>query len=208
MIRVKICGITSIDDASKAVAFGADAIGVVFADSPRRIDILTAGQIIQSLPPFVTAVGLFVNEDPSNIITTVRALSIDVVQLHGDESPETVQEIANHCRVIKALRIRSEDDFKVAEAYAPFVSAYLFDAYVPGIYGGTGQSFNWNVLKSDKFDILSKPWILAGGLTPDNVSEAVALRKPYAVDVSSGVESEPGKKDRHKIKQFMLEVER
>lgn len=189
VMRVKICGITSLDDAREAVAAGADALGFVFyPPSPRAIEPALAAQIVGQLPPFVTTVGLFVNEDPQRVAEIAEQCRLDVVQLHGDEAPE--QCVCPGRKVIKALRLRDEHDLALAARYR--VDALLVDAWVADAYGGTGQLGRWDLARQLTADAVV---ILAGGLTPDNVAEAVEAVSPFAVDVSSGVEAAPGKKD-------------
>ena len=197
MVRVKICGITSKKDAFAAVGYGADALGFVFfPGSPRCISPRDARAIIAELPPFVTTVGLFVNEDCTRITETVEFCGLDATQLHGDEAPEGCF-FPPH-RVIKALRVRDKSSLVPMDHYK--VSAFLLDSYVQGTYGGTGHTFNWELAAeaSSRY-----PVILAGGLTPENVAEAVATVRPYAVDVSSGVELSPGCKDPEKVAAFI-----
>ena len=197
MVRVKICGITNLDDALTAVEAGADALGFVFYDkSPRCIAPEKAADIIGALPPFITTVGLFVNADVDFVNTTTEKCLLDRVQLHGDESPEFCGRIVRP--VVKVFRIRSEASLQAMRDFR--VSGYLLDAYSPDAYGGTGMTFNWEVAKTAK---QFGPIILAGGLTPDNVRQAVEAVKPYAVDVSSGVEAAPGRKDPDKIRKFL-----
>jgi len=197
MIKVKICGITNMDDALHAAACGADALGFVFyAKSPRCVTPEAAREIIVGLPPFVTAVGLFVNEEPSRIRQVAAFCGLDVLQLHGDETPQDCL-LPPH-RVVKALRVKDEASLTSLGDYA--VSALLLDAWVGGTYGGTGHRFNWDLAASAA---AARRIILAGGLTPDNVAEAVRTVRPYGVDVSSGVESVPGCKDPAKVEAFI-----
>ncbi len=195
-VKVKICGITNVEDALKAVEFGADALGFVFYEgSPRHVFPETARQIIHLLPPFVTTVGVFVNEHPRVIGDIIQQTGIQVVQLHGEEPPEMCTLWS---RVIKAIKVRDITDLRDLQRYQ--VSAYLLDAYSPEAPGGTGQIFNWDIA------LQARPYgriILAGGLTPENVSEAIRRVRPYAVDVSSGVEREKGKKDIEKLREFI-----
>ena len=195
--RVKICGITNLDDACHASACGADALGFVFyPGSPRCIDPGQAQRIIAELPPMITTVGLFVNESPARIRQTVEFCGLNAVQLHGDEEPD--QCCYAPYRVIKALRLRSNMDDRVFSAYQ--VSALLLDAYVPDKPGGTGQRCDWARAKK----IASRHRvILAGGLNPENVAEAIRQVQPYGVDVSSGVEKKPGQKDPEKVAMFI-----
>ena len=198
MIRIKICGITNLDDALTAVEAGADALGFVFyKESPRHIFPEEAARIISMLPPFIQTVGLFVNEKPEVINEIARACRLDLVQLHGDESAESCQKIER--RILKAFRIRTltclepMKDFKAA--------GFLLDAFSPSFYGGTGTTFNWEIAAEA---VKRSPHIiLAGGLTPENVADAIQQVHPYAVDVSSGVESVPGKKDALKLRKFI-----
>jgi phosphoribosylanthranilate isomerase len=200
-VRSKICGITRIEDALAAVEAGADAIGFVFyAKSPRAVTIEQARGIVKALPPFITTVGLFVNASGQELRDILDAVPLDLLQFHGDES---AQECESWQRpYIKALRVKAGDEIAAAcEAY-PGASGILLDAYVEGIPGGTGEAFDWSLIPQG----LSKPIILAGGLTPDNVVEAVARVRPYAVDVSGGVEASKGIKDHGKIKAFIKAV--
>ena len=200
MVKVKICGITSYDDASVAVEAGADALGFVFYDkSPRFINPVRAAGIIAKLPPFIQAIGLFVNEETDQVNWTADYCGLDIVQLHGDETPEDCLEVKR--RVIKAFRIQKIISIDPLEKYQDYqVSGYLLDAWSPDAYGGTGRTFNWELAQSAK---QYGPVILAGGLTPDNVAEAIRVVNPYGVDVSSGVESSLGKKDADKVREFI-----
>lgn len=198
--RVKICGITNVEDALQAVEAGADALGFVFYHrSPRFVTPREVQKIIAELPPFVTTVGLFVNEPLPHIRRTMAAARLDVVQLHGDESPEDC--LIEPLRVIKALRIKDAASLEGAARYQ--VSALLLDAWSDEHYGGTGLSFDWQLARHLTG---KRPLILAGGLTPENVVAAVRQVKPYAVDVSSGVEAAPGKKDHRKVAEFICRV--
>ncbi|MEW6584117.1 MAG: phosphoribosylanthranilate isomerase [Nitrospirota bacterium] len=197
-VRVKICGITNIDDALAAVDFGADALGFVFfRDSPRRISPEAAANISLKLPPFIVTVGVFVNEKPKYIDEIAARVRIDVVQLHGDEPPESC---SFQRPVIKALRVKTLNSLDPLIHYRDKVSAFLLDTFSPDLPGGTGQIFNWDIaVYAKQFG----PIILAGGLTPSNIADAVRRVQPYGVDVSSGVESEKGIKDRRKMKAFI-----
>jgi len=200
MIRVKICGITNLEDALQAVETGADALGFVFChDSPRHIFPEQAADIIRHLPPFVQTVGLFVNEAPETVNETADLCGLDVVQLHGDESPEYCEEIRR--RIIKAFRVKSITCLEPMQRYR--VNGFLLDAWSPTAHGGTGRTFNWEIAACAA---LASRIILAGGLTPENVADAIQQVRPYGVDVSSGVESSPGKKDISKLHNFILAV--
>jgi phosphoribosylanthranilate isomerase len=195
--RVKICGITNIDDARHAAACGADALGFVFyPGSPRFVDPDLARRIIADLPPLVSTVGLFVNETPARIRETVEFCGLNTVQLHGDEEPD--QCCYPPCRVIKALRLRGDMQNSLFAAYP--VSALLLDAFVPNQFGGTGHLCDW---KQAAKVAAQYRVILAGGLNPENVEEAVRQVHPYGVDVSSGVEEKPGQKDPEKVARFI-----
>ncbi|KIQ31910.1 MULTISPECIES: phosphoribosylanthranilate isomerase [Pseudomonas syringae group] len=201
-VRSKICGITRIEDALAAVEAGADAIGLVFyAKSPRAVSVQQARAIIAALPPFITTVGLFVNASRCELNETLDAVALDMLQFHGDETPEECD--GYHRPYIKALRVKAGDDIEqVCRAYRN-ARGILLDTYVEGVPGGTGETFDWALIPSE----LSKPVILAGGLTSANVAQAIAQVKPYAVDVSGGVEKGKGIKDREKILAFMSAVQ-
>lgn len=190
-----------MEDALAAVDAGADAIGLVFyPPSPRAVTVLQARAIIAALPPFVTTVGLFVNATRCELNETLEAVALDLLQFHGDESPEDCD--GYHRPFIKALRVRPGDDIAAACRTYAKASGLLLDAYVPGVPGGTGEAFDWSLIPED----LAKPVILAGGLTPDNVAQAIAQVRPYAVDVSGGVELRKGIKDHDKVRAFMRAV--
>lgn len=205
MVRVKICGITNVEDALLASELGADAIGLNFYDkSPRCISPFTASKVIQKLPPFVASVGIFVNWQVAPVTTLAKALGLITAQLHGDEPPKLVSEIGKKVPVIKALHVGK------GIAGPPFakyrgVTAFLLDAPHSGQYGGTGHTADWSLASTAA---KSHRILLAGGLTPENVAEAVLTVRPYAVDVTSGVESKPGKKDPAKLRAFFEAVNR
>ena len=196
--RIKVCGITSAQDGLEATASGIDVLGLVFyKKSPRHVSIEQAKEIARVLPPFTCLVGLFVNASEHEVKAVLNAVPLGLIQFHGSE-PEA---FCNQWGVpyIKAFRVRPEES--VAAMVAPYHSAsgYLLDSYQPGTVGGTGESFDWGLIPES----LDKPVILAGGLNPDNVQEAIKAVNPYAVDVSSGVEQAPGVKDSNKIKAFI-----
>ncbi|MDP3844859.1 MAG: phosphoribosylanthranilate isomerase [Pseudomonas sp.] len=203
VVRSKICGITRIEDALLAVAAGADALGFVFySKSPRAVSVEQAQAIIAVLPPFVTTVGLFVNANRRELTALLDGLPLDLLQFHGDETPA---DCAGYQRpYIKALRVKPGDD--IAQLAAPYeqASGILLDTFVPGVPGGTGAAFDWSLVPHN----LSKPVILAGGLTPQNVFTAIEQVRPYAVDVSGGVEASKGIKDAGKLEAFLREVRR
>ncbi|MDQ7010844.1 MAG: phosphoribosylanthranilate isomerase [Mariprofundaceae bacterium] len=198
--RIKVCGITRLEDALAASALGVDAVGFVFYDrSPRYITPMKAAAIIRQLPPFVSAVGLFVNPTQEEIDDVLKYCPLGVVQLHGDESPEFCD--AQERRVIKAIAVGSAEDLKQARGYA---CPLLLDARAPeGIYGGTGEAFDWSLLEGFEHH---HPLILAGGLDEHNVEAALCVRQWFALDVSSGVETSPGIKDAEKMKAFVQRV--
>jgi len=196
MTRIKVCGITNIEDALAAIDYGADALGFVFfKDSPRYIQPEKAREIISYLPPFVTTVGVFVNEEMVNMRRVIEVSAIDVLQLHGDESP---QICSIWHRVIKVFRVRDFMNLKPLEKWS--VSAFLLDTYSPKSFGGTGQTFNWDIaLEAKRYGKV----ILSGGLTPDNIEKAIRWVRPYAVDVSSGIEERKGVKNLKKMRAFI-----
>lgn len=197
MVRVKICGITQQDDAHKAIKHGAWALGFVFyKQSPRFISPSRARKIIETLPPFVTPVGVFVNGKHGAIKDICDFVRIRTVQFHGDEDQAFCKRFGDY-KVIKAFRVDDKFDFRVVEQFR--ADAYLFDTYQEDIQGGTGKTFNWELLRAKKFN---RPMILSGGLNPSNVKDALNLERLFAVDVSSGVEKEPGIKDEELVKSF------
>ncbi|MCL0107571.1 phosphoribosylanthranilate isomerase [Peptococcaceae bacterium] len=199
---MKICGIKDIFTACRAVEMGADALGFVFCASKRKIPPVEAYQIVKKLPPFVSKVGVFMNMLPEEVRSIAEYVKLDVIQLHGDESPAYIKEL-NWPVVIKAFRVKDVDDLYIINDYP--VQGILLDTYVEEMAGGTGKAFDWNLIKGDFF--IDKHLILAGGLTPENVGNAVSIVKPYAVDVSSGVETN-GVKDLKKIELFIKNAKR
>jgi len=198
MTKVKICGITNLEDALFAVNAGADALGFVFyPQSPRYISPDRAREIVLRLPPFVAKIGVFVNEELDRVREIMAYCHLDYAQLHGDELPEQVAALAP--RAIKAMRVRSAADVERLSAYR--AAAYLLDAYHPTKPGGTGETWDWELAAAAK---RYGPIILAGGLKPENVAAAIEWVHPYAVDVSSGVEVAPGIKDHHKVRRFIM----
>lgn len=202
MTKIKICGITNLEDALLACQLGADALGFVFAESPRKVDVETVADIVEKLPPLVSKVGVFVNEKPENIEDIAERCSLDYYQLHGDETPKYVARFPQD-KIIKAFRIKDKSDLDKIDKF-PNVSAVLLDSFTEGEYGGTGKTFDWKLALGVKG--LCNHLILSGGMTPENVAEAIKKVKPYGVDVSSGVEEKPGKKDPEKLEKFFSEV--
>ena len=197
MGRVKICGITNIKDAVAAAEYGADALGFVFQPkSPRAITPETAKNIVSALPPFITTIGVFVNESKLEIERIIRYVGLNIVQLHGNEPPDACQL---NRKVIKAIRVKDLTDLEPLKRYN--VSAFLLDTYSPHTMGGTGQIFNWDIaVEAKKFGRI----ILAGGLNHENIEEAIKWVRPYGIDVATGVESnKKGEKDHKKLKLFI-----
>lgn len=200
-VRVKICGITRIDDLHAACDAGADALGFVFYDkSPRHVSVEAAAALVRALPPFVQSVGLFVNADPAYIESVLQQVPLDVLQFHGDESPMDCIRFGRP--YLKAVRVKADTDLLKCAADFDTARGLLLDAYVAGVPGGTGERFDWGLIPAS----LPKPVVLSGGLTPDNIAEAVQGVRPWAVDVSSGVELSKGIKDSHKMAQFIAKA--
>ncbi len=201
VVRSKICGITRVDDALTAAKAGADAIGLVFyAKSPRAVDVRQAREIVAALPPFVTTVGLFVNASRCEINEILDAVPLDMLQFHGDETPAQCEGF--HRPWFKALRVGNGEDIEAQVARYANASGILLDTFVAGVPGGTGERFDWSLIPA----ALAKPLILAGGLTAENVQQAIAQVRPYAVDVSGGVEASKGVKDASKVMAFVARV--
>ncbi|MBU0468739.1 MAG: phosphoribosylanthranilate isomerase [Candidatus Omnitrophica bacterium] len=201
MVKVKVCGITNIEDALKAVYYGAYALGFIFyKKSPRYVSPSKARKIIEALPPFITPVGVFVDQKERAVMDVCRFTRINTVQFHGDEKPVYCKRFKDF-KIIKAFRVGSVFFADVVKKYK--VDAYLFDAYQEDAYGGTGKKFNWDIICKEKFD---KPIILSGGLNPDNVKEAIGQVNPFAVDVSSSLETAPGIKNPRLIRSFFENI--
>jgi phosphoribosylanthranilate isomerase len=199
-VRIKVCGLTRNQDVQVAVAEGVDALGfVLYAPSPRAVTAEQAAALIKHAPAFVTTVALFVNESAEEIYRVLNVCSFDLLQFHGDENAEFCRQFNRP--YMKAIRVRSADDIQRAVQQYPDTKALLLDAYVENLPGGTGQAFDWRLIPE-----LSIPWVLAGGLNANNVADAVNQVKPFAVDVSGGVEASKGIKDGQKIKDFISEV--
>ncbi|MEJ1297251.1 MAG: phosphoribosylanthranilate isomerase [Candidatus Sedimenticola sp. (ex Thyasira tokunagai)] len=201
-VRVKICGITTPEDAQQAVSMGADAIGLVFyPPSPRAVSVERAAEIVRDLPPFVTVVGLFVNAGRDEVADILATTRLDLLQFHGDETPEAC---SGHGRpFIKALRMREDLDLAAMREHYSDAAGLLLDSYQKGVPGGTGATFDWERIPQQ----MAGEVILAGGLSAENVEDAIRRVRPYAVDVSGGVEREKGIKDGSKIAAFMRGVE-
>ncbi|MBN1847593.1 MAG: phosphoribosylanthranilate isomerase [Deltaproteobacteria bacterium] len=202
MIRVKICGITRLEDATEAVKLGVDALGFIFAPSPRNISPEKARDIIRSLPPFVKTVGVFVNQTTSLIRDTIDFCGLDLVQMHGDESPDQCEEFMPYS--IKVFRMKNGSVVQAIKSYHGKIRAMLLDTYMKDKPGGTGKTFDWDLaLKAKEYGI---PIILSGGLGPENIEDAVKILRPYAVDVNSGVEEGPGEKSHEMLRMLFLKI--
>jgi phosphoribosylanthranilate isomerase len=199
MVYVKVCGITTPEDALAAAGSGADAVGFVFAKSPRQLSVEDAREVATVLPDGVLKVGVFVDEEPEEVLRIAREVGLDYVQLHGDESPETVTALREGgVKVIKALRVRGADSLAAMNGYE--ADLFLLDAWSDRAQGGTGERFDWEVAKSygGRGNIL-----VSGGLTPENVREAIRFFEPYGVDASSSLEDAPGKKNAERVRRFV-----
>ena len=208
-VRIKMCGTTRVEDAEAAVALGVDALGFIFAEkSPRYVALDHAAALIGNLPPFIARVGVFVDSDLGLVKDGVAAAGLTQVQLHGSESADYCRELKSWNRsltVCKAFRVGKGAGEPDLPSYSGAVDCLLFDTYVQGLEGGTGQTFDWGSLAQLKVDL---PVILAGGLTPDNVGDAIKKTTPYAVDVNSGVEDSPGVKNHEMLARLVANVRR
>ena len=201
MVKIKMCGITNVDDARVVVEAGADALGfVMYRKSPRFVEPAVVKAIVAGLPPFMLPVGVFVNEEPARVRTLMDECGLALAQLHGDETAPYCQDLGRP--VLKALRLKDRGTFLALAEFSgrANVRGFLIDAFSDQAYGGTGQTVDWGLAQEVA---QSMPVVLAGGLTPVNVAEAIARVRPYGVDVSSGVELSPGKKDHRKVKAFI-----
>ncbi len=200
MIKVKICGLTNLEDALAAAEAGADAFGFVFyPKSPRCVKSKTVKEIIRQMPPYVTTVGVFANASADEILDVMDECGLDIAQLQGDEPPSVCERLGS--KAIKAIRVKDHDSLASMKAYS--VRAFVLDAFTPENFGGTGKRFDWDLaLEAKQYGRI----ILAGGLTPENVREAIQKVRPYGVDVSSGVEHQIGKKDPEKVRQFIVKA--
>lgn len=199
MVKAKVCGITTLEDALTAAGYGADAIGLVFAESPRKLSLEEAREIAAALPDGVVKVGVFVNEEPEEVLRTTREVGLDYAQLHGDESPQTVTVLREGgVKVIKALRVRGADSLATMDDYD--ADLFLLDAYSEKVRGGTGERFDWGLAKSLKG---RGNIVVSGGLGPENVREAIRFFQPDWVDASSSLEEAPGKKNDERVRRFV-----
>lgn len=199
-VKIKICGMTQLKDAVYAAKHGADAVGFIFyKKSPRSVTMKAARDMILKLPPFVDTVGVFVNEPVDRVNKVAEYCGLDLVQLHGEESPAYCRKIRR--RVIKAFRVKDLQSIKQLEKYS--VTGFLLDTFCEDLHGGTGKVFDWNLVHPAK---KTGPVILAGGLTPQNIRQAISQTRPYGVDVCSGVEKIPGVKDPEKVRAFLENI--
>ncbi|MGB8881236.1 MAG: phosphoribosylanthranilate isomerase [Solirubrobacteraceae bacterium] len=207
--RIKFCGITRLDDAELAVSAGAWAIGLIFwPRSPRRCELDAAGEIAGAVKRRAEVAGVFVNATLDHVAATADAVGLTMLQLHGDEGPAYCSEAARRtgCKVIKAVRVRSGADLRALAAF--HTDYHLLDSYVAGLPGGTGETFSWDIVRGNWIPTRPRvPVILSGGLNPDNVADAIAAVRPFAVDVASGVERAPGVKDHDKLTAFAAAVQ-
>ena len=204
--KIKICGVTNVADANLVASLGADYLGLNFyKESPRKVSVKMAKDVAAMLPPFTIPVGVFVDEVIEELVKTVKKSGVKMVQLHGSESPEYCRLVKEKTAlpVIKAFRVVDESAIDNILSYSDSCDYYLFDAYVEGQPGGTGEVFNWDLVTTMKLKGLVKPFFLAGGLTPENVEQAIEKVEPFAVDVASGVERLPSRKDFDKMKVFV-----
>ena len=199
MVFTKVCGITNPGDAREAADVGADAIGLIFARSPRRVDVEEARRISIALPDDILKVGVFVDADPEQVLRTAREVGLNLAQLHGDETPETVSAIRGvGLPVMKAVRVRNAEALKTLRGYE--ADLFLLDAWSARARGGTGETFDWELAKSVKgHDNI----VISGGLSPENVREAIEFFEPYGVDASSSLEERPGEKDGERVRRFV-----
>ena len=199
MVFTKVCGITNPGDARVAVDAGADAIGLIFAESPRKVSLEEARKVSIALPENILKVGVFVDAEPGEVLQIAREVGLDLAQLHGDETPETVAAIRNAgLPVMKALRVRNTEALGALERYE--VDLFMLDAWSARARGGTGETFDWGLAKSVKG---RGNIVVSGGLTPENVREAVEFFEPYGVDASSSLEERPGKKSCERVRRFV-----
>lgn len=206
-MRIKICGITSLEQGSAIAQLGANALGFICVKkSPRYLSPDAIATITPHLPPQVSRIGVFANTEAAEIISIVQQTHLTAVQLHGEETEDYCNQLRSqlpNLELIKAIRVKSADSLQHLENYAPFVDTFLLDAYDPKQLGGTGKTFNWEYLQNFN---PPRPWFLAGGLTPDNIQEALAIATPNGIDLSSGVETSPGNKDLGLVKALLQAV--
>lgn len=205
--RIKMCGLTREKDVVAGIDAGLDALGFIFYEkSPRNVEPDFVRSMVAQMPPFTECVGVFVNREREEVEEIIEYCRLTYAQLHGNENPkfcERIERFVSPCRVIKAFRVSEESQSDEFAPYASVIHGYLLDTYMKGSAGGTGKTFDWNIIQRLK---LQRPMILAGGLTPENVEEALSQVQPFGVDVNSGVEIEPGIKDHAKLNAFVRKV--
>ena len=200
MAKIKICGITNVEDANWVANLGADYLGLIFAkDSKRKVSLDNAKEITAAVPPYIKKVGLFINEEPKVVDKMLTLCKLDVLQFHGEETPGYCSQFKGRAEIIKGFRMKDEQSLNQISQYD--VDFYLLDAFVEGEWGGTGKTFNWELALKAKE--LGRPIFLAGGLNPENVAEAIKKVQPYAVDVASGVEASPRRKSVELMQEFI-----
>ena len=202
MLKIKICGITNTLDALKACQYGADALGFIFAKSPRKVTPKAAKEIIKRIPPFIARIGVFVNADKSHVLRMIKNCNLDTLQFHGEETDKYCSFFQKYCKIIKAFRIKDKFSVRSIKNYV-HADAYLFDTYSKDVYGGTGYTFSYNLLKHKRF---KKPVIISGGINEKNCRKIANLLHPFAFDVSSSIESRPGKKNLKKMENLIKKV--
>lgn len=206
--KIKMCGTKNLEDALAAAKLGVDALGFIFADkSPRYLSPEEAGNIISELPPLIFKIGVFVDENLQEIDEIIHFLGLNGIQLHGNEPVDFCQEIARtnpSCAIFKAIRVGEETQPEIFAEYRDVVDGFVLDTYMKGVAGGTGKTFDWSLIEKLK---IPKPFLLAGGLNPDNITDAIKQIQPYGVDVNSGVEHAPGVKDHIKLAQIINRVQ-
>jgi len=202
MLKIKICGITNTQDALKACQYGADALGFIFAESPRKVSPKTVKEIIKCIPPFIAKVGVFVNADKAHVLCMIKDCNLDTLQFHGEETDKYCAFFQKYCKIIKAFRIKDKYSIDSIKNYV-HADAYLFDSYSKNVYGGTGYTFSYNLIKNERF---KKPVIIAGGINEKNCRKIANLLHPFAFDVSSSIELRPGKKDLKKMQNIIKKV--
>ncbi len=202
MLKIKICGITNTLDALKACQYGADALGFIFAKSPRKVSPKTVKEIVKRIPPFIAKVGVFVNADKAHVLRMIKNCSLDTLQFHGEETDNYCAFFQKYCKIIKSFRIKDKYSVELIKSYV-HTDAYLVDTYSKNVYGGTGRTVSYNLLKNEQF---KKPLIIAGGINEKNFRKIANLLHPFAFDASSSIEIRPGKKDLKKMQSLIKKV--
>ena len=202
MLKVKICGITNTNDALEACKYGADALGFIFAESPRKITPKAAKKIIKNIPGFIAKVGVFVNADKDYVLQVIKQCGLNTLQLHGQESDKYCAFLQKYCKIIKAFRIKDKQSIRSIKNYV-HVDAYLLDSYSEDVYGGTGRAFSYELIRNENF---TKPWIIAGGINKKNIGKIANLILPFAFDVCSSIEARAGNKNLKKMQALIKKI--